>query len=228
MSDPVSLAADPAALERLRPMLDLLERSTASLSSVTDPERALEVHLLDSLSGTLVDELDSPARLVDIGSGAGLPGIPLAAARPGLTVDLIDSVGRKVDFIQTVIDELGLENARAIKTRSEDLADGEGAEAYDVATARAVAPLAVLAELASPLLSEGGVLIAWKGSRNRRDEGELEAIADRVAMKIDRVVAVRPFPSSRRRHLYVIRKVASTPAGLPRRAGMARKRPLTG
>ena len=206
----------------------MLEQEPASLSSVTDPRRAREVHLLDSLSGTLVEELDQVVRVVDIGSGAGFPGIPLALARPAASFDLIDSVGRKVVFMQKAIEELGLENARAIRIRSEDLARSEGREAYGLATARAVAPLAALAELASPLLGRGGCLVAWKGSREEQEEKDLASVSDRIAMEIDRVLAVRPFPSSRTRHLYVVCKTGDTPDDLPRRAGMARKRPLTG
>ncbi len=209
-------------------MLEMLESDPASLSSVTDPGKAREAHLLDSLSGTLVSEIQHAGRVVDIGSGAGFPGIPLAVALPDSSFDLIDSVGRKVAFMAKVIEELGLENAVPIKTRSEDLAGSEGRESYDAATARAVAPLAALAELASPLLREGGSLVAWKGSREEEDELALASISGRVAMEVDRVLPVRPFPTSRIRHLYVLRKTAATPSGLPRRAGMARKRPLTG
>lgn len=208
-------------------MLEMLASDPASLSSVTDLSSATEIHLADSLSATVIEELESPGRVLDIGSGAGFPGIPLAAARPDTLFDLIDSIGRKVEFIGRVIEKLGLENARAIKTRSEDWARSEGREAYPVVTARAVAPLAQLAELASPLLCENGVLIAWKGVREVDDEGILESTGDDLSMSLDRVVPVQPFATSRQRHLYVIRKVGPTPERLPRRPGMARKRPFT-
>jgi 16S rRNA (guanine527-N7)-methyltransferase len=207
-------------------MLAMLATDPASLSSVTDPAEAVDVHLLDSLSGTVITELESPESVVDIGSGAGFPGIPLAAARPATRFDLIDSVGRKVEFTNRVIAELGLSNARGIKARSEEWAKGEGREAYAVATARAVAPLAVLAELASPLLVDGGSLVAWKGAREAGDEATLESAGKGLAMELDRVVAVQPFEASRERHLYVLRKTGPTPERLPRRPGMARKRPF--
>jgi 16S rRNA (guanine527-N7)-methyltransferase len=226
LTAPVRPDPDPDLVLRLKPMLALLAADPASLSSVTDPRAGVDVHLLDSLSGTVLSELDSPDLVVDIGSGAGFPGVPLAAARPGTSFDLIDSVGRKVEFIERVIRKLGLSNARAIKTRSEDWASGEGREVYAVATARAVAPLAVLAELASPLLREGGTLIAWKGGRGIEDEQALEAVGERLSMQLDRVMPVHPFPASRERHLYVVRKTGATPDRLPRRPGMARKRPF--
>ncbi len=209
-------------------MLEMLQADPASLSSVTEPGKALEVHLLDSLSGTMVRELDDPGRVVDIGSGAGFPGVPMAVARPQADFDLVDSVGRKTDFISRVVERLGLRNVRAVHSRSEELAASAGREAYRVATARAVAPLSALAELASPLLEPGGTLVAWKGGRDIDEEDELSAVSRLVAMEIDRVAPVRPFATSRIRHLYVLKKTGPTPAGLPRRPGMARKRPLTG
>lgn len=207
-------------------MLTMLAADPASLSSVTDPQLGAEVHLLDSLSGMVLEELEEPESVVDIGSGAGFPGIPLAATRPRSSFDLIESVGRKVDFIERVIEMLGLSNARAIKARSEEWALTEGRDSYAVATARAVAPLVVLAELASPLLFEGGSLVAWKGARETEEEEALETVGERLAMTLDRVVPVRPFPTSRERHLYVVRKTGPTPERLPRRPGMARKRPF--
>jgi 16S rRNA (guanine527-N7)-methyltransferase len=227
LRDPRRSDPDSDLILRLKPLLSMLASDPASLSSVTDEQQALDVHLRDSLSGTVIDELEDPDTVVDIGSGAGFPGIPLAAARPGTRFDLIDSVGRKVKFINRAVAELGLPNARGIKTRSEDWAKGEGYEAYSVATARAVAPLGVLAELASPLLRQGGSLVAWKGAREPGDEAALAAAGGSLAMELDRVVAVRPFQASRERHLYVVRKTGPTPERLPRRPGMARKRPFS-
>jgi 16S rRNA (guanine527-N7)-methyltransferase len=214
-------------LDRLEPMLAMLAAAPASLSSVTDPAGARRIHLCDSLSGLVVPEVVKAARVIDIGSGAGFPGIPLAVALPDVRFDLIDSVGRKVEFMDQVIVALGLENASAIKVRSEEWATGQGAGAYEAATARAVAPLSALAELASPLLGEGGSLVAWKGGREEEQERLLADLGPRLAMELDRFVEVQPFEGSRVRHLYVVRKTGPTPDGLPRRPGMARKRPLT-
>jgi 16S rRNA (guanine527-N7)-methyltransferase len=228
LSTPVRPDPEPDLIRRLEPMLLMLEEDPASLSSVTDPARGVDIHLRDSLSATVLEELEDPDSVVDIGSGAGFPGIPLAMARPGARFDLIDSVGRKVEFMERVAARLGLENVRAVKSRSEDWAAAEGQEAYAVATARAVAPLVVLAELASPLLQEDGVLVAWKGARETGEEAVLEAAGQKLAMNLDRVVSVVPFAGSRERHLYVLRKTGATPDRLPRRPGMARKRPFQG
>ena len=213
--------------QRLEPMLEMLAAAPASLSSITNPDEARRVHLSDSLSGLAVEEVNLAHRITDIGAGAGFPGIPLAMARPEAEFTLLDSVGKKVRFMVEVIERLGIENAVAVNQRSEDWASSDGAEASDLVTARAVAPLEALAELASPLLETGGSLIAWKGEREPEGEEKLAALESRLAMSLDRVVPVKPYSGSRERHIYVVKKTAGTPPGLPRRAGMVRKRPLT-
>ncbi|MET0749629.1 MAG: 16S rRNA (guanine(527)-N(7))-methyltransferase RsmG [Solirubrobacterales bacterium] len=219
---------DDELLRRLTPVLELLAADPASLSSVRDPERAWKVHVEDSLSG--LELVGSPERIADLGSGAGFPGLVLAAALPTTSVDLIESVGRKAEFIERAIAAGGFDNARALARRSEEWAaaadpDG-GREAYDVVTARAVGRLATLAELASPLLRDGGALVAWKGRRDADEEAELERAAEALAMEQERVEAVGERAGSRHRHIYRVRKSGPTPASLPRRPGMAKKRPL--
>lgn len=181
--------------------------------------------MADSLSGLVVAELAAAERIADIGSGAGFPGLPLAIALPTAQLDLVESVGRKCDFIRRAADVAGVENVRVVEARSEDLAKGEGREAYEVVTARAVGRLSTLAELASPLLAEGGVLVAWKGKRDEEEEAQLERAAEALAMRPQRILPVGPYAGSRHRHLHVVRKVAPTPADLPRRSGIAKKRP---
>lgn len=206
-------------------VLELLEEERASVSSVTEPERAWRVHVADSLTGLEFEQLATARRIADIGSGAGFPGLVLAVALPDARVDLIESVGRKCDFIQRAIDAAGIANARVVNARSEELAAGEGREAYAAVTARAVGRLSTLAELASPLLEEGGVLFAWKGKRDPDEEAQLERAADGLAVRPEEIRHVGPSAGSDHRHLHLIRKVGPTPADLPRRPGMAKKRP---
>ena len=131
---------------------------------------------------------------------------------------------------QGAIEAAGLANAGAVCERAETWAaespPAGGREAYDVVTARAVGRLSTLAELASPLLVEGGALVAWKGRRNAGEEAELERAADRLAMAPEEVRAVGPYAGSENRHLHLVRKAGPTPSGLPRRPGMAKKRPF--
>jgi 16S rRNA (guanine527-N7)-methyltransferase len=123
-----------------------------------------------------------------------------------------------------------VDNARPIVARAEQWAlpapAGGGGEAYDAVTARAVAPLAVLTEYAAPLLRVGGVLVAWKGARDLEEEAAGREAGAKLAMAVEEVRRVTPFEGARHRHLHVLRKVAATPPGFPRRPGMARKRPL--
>jgi 16S rRNA (guanine527-N7)-methyltransferase len=221
--DPTA-ALDPRGREALSRVLELLAAERASVSSVVD-ERAWKVHVDDSLTGLEVPELAEAGRVADVGAGAGFPGLVLAVALPAGQVDLIESVGRKCEFMRRAIDAARIENAEVVNARSEELAAGSGRERFDAVTARAVGRLSTLAELASPLLREGGVLIAWKGRRDEQEELELERAADALAMEPERILAVGPYAGSRHRHLHVMRKSGETPADLPRRPGMAKKRP---
>jgi 16S rRNA (guanine527-N7)-methyltransferase len=216
---------DDAQRATVTRVLELLETERASVSSVTDPQRAWRVHVADSLTGLQFETLAKASTIADVGSGAGFPGLVLAVALPGAQVDLIESVGRKCDFIQRAIDDAGIVNARVINARSEDLAAGEGREAYTAVTARAVGRLSTLAELASPLLADGGVLVAWKGKCDPEEEAQLESAAELLAMRPEEIRHVGPFAGSDHRHLHLIRKSGPTPADLPRRPGMAKKRP---
>jgi 16S rRNA (guanine527-N7)-methyltransferase len=206
-------------------VLELLEEERASVSSVTEPDRAWRVHVEDSLTGLEVGGLREARRIADIGSGAGFPGLVLAVALPHAEVDLVESVGRKCDFIRRAVADAGIENARVVCERSEELAAGEGREGYDAVTARAVGRLSTLAELASPLLRTDGILVAWKGRRDAEEEEQLARAADRLAVRPEAVHDVGDRAGSQHRHLHVIRKAGPTPGDLPRRPGMAKKRP---
>jgi 16S rRNA (guanine527-N7)-methyltransferase len=224
----LSVSRETPAIRRL---LEALATEPDPYTTVSDPEAALEVHVADSLSGLEVPELAGAGRIADIGAGAGFPGLVLAIAIPRAQVDLIESAGRKTAVIDRLIQAAELGNARSVRARVEDYARvpaalGGGREAYDAVTARAVGPLAVLVEYAAPLLRVDGVLVAWKGARDASEEGAGAAAAEKVGMAVREVVPVQPYPSSENRHLHVYRKIAPTPEGFPRRAGMARKRPL--
>jgi 16S rRNA (guanine527-N7)-methyltransferase len=215
---------DPAGRAALEKILELLAEERASVSSVVDA-RAWQVHVADSLTGLEVPELREAARVADVGAGAGFPGLALAVALPAARIDLIESVSRKCAFMEAAIAAAGIGNATVLDSRSEDWASRDGREAYDVVTARAVGRLSTLAELASPLLKPNGVLVAWKGKRDAEEESQLETAADSLAMSPEQVLDVGNRAGSQHRHLHVIRKTGPTPAELPRRAGMAKKRP---
>ena len=223
-SGPPSISEDArAALERY---LAALAADPRAPTSVSDPRRAWKVHALDSLTGLLVPEVAAARTIADVGSGGGFPGVALAASLPRAQVDLIESVSRRCEFMRRALAESGIANARVVCSRSEEWGECQGRGAYEVVTSRAVGRLSTLAELASPLLREGGLLIAWKGRRNEEEELELARATSAVAMRPEEIRAVGPYAGSRHRHLHTIRKSAPTPANLPRRPGMAKKRPL--
>jgi 16S rRNA (guanine527-N7)-methyltransferase len=220
-----------AASAQIERILEALAAEADPHTTVVDPEAAIDVHVADALSGLEVPDLSSARRIADIGAGAGFPGLILAVALPQAQVDLVESAGRKTAVVDRLIQAGSVSSARSITTRAEELgrvpgALGGGRDAYDAVTARALGPLSLLVEYAAPLLREGGVLVAWKGARDGDEEAAGAAAAEQVGMGVDDVLPVKPFPSSENRHLHVLRKISPTPAGFPRRSGMARKRPL--
>jgi len=213
------------AQSQISALLTLLEQDPAAPTTVADRATAMLVHVADSLAGLAFAETAAATTICDLGAGAGFPGLVLAAALPQARVDLLESVGRKCEFMERAIAAMELGNARVVCDRAETWAEGEGAGAYELVTARAVARLSTLAELAVPLLSEGGHLLAWKGRRDPDEEAELERAAEMLAMTAAETRWSGPYAGSENRHLHLIRKSGPTPAGIPRRPGMAKKRP---
>jgi 16S rRNA (guanine527-N7)-methyltransferase len=217
---------DQNAAERFERLLEALAAEPDPPTTVREPADALEQHVADSLSGLEVAELRSAESIADIGAGAGFPGLVLAIALPAARVDLVESAQRKCEVIERLAAAASAQNARAVGARAEDWAAGEGREAYAAVTARALAPLPVLAEYAAPLLRAGGVLVAWKGARDEEEERAGAAAAEQLGLEPGAVLAVRPFPGAHSRHLYLYPKVSETPERFPRRPGVAAKRPL--
>jgi 16S rRNA (guanine527-N7)-methyltransferase len=178
----------------------------------------------DSLVALELQAVRSARRIADLGSGAGWPGLALAAALPGTRVALVESAIRHCRYLETAVARGGLENVEVVHARAEDWP--AGLVSHDLVTARALAALPVLCEYAAPLLVEGGALVAWKGAV---DEGEAAAGATAAAelgLEPAGGRAVQPWPGAERRTLHAFVKTAPTPARFPRRPGMAVKRPL--
>jgi 16S rRNA (guanine527-N7)-methyltransferase len=219
-------ALGPTAAVRLGALLDSLAAEPDPYTTVSDPRRAVDVHIRDSLSPLGLGILEAAGSIADIGAGAGFPGLPLAIALPGARVDLIESAGRKCAVIDRLASAAGIPNAQSAHARAEEWASGDRRGSYDVATARAVAPLPVLVEYAAPLLRVDGTFIAWKGARDEDDERAGATAAAELGLEHRETVAVTPFAAARDLHLHVYSKVRETPAKFPRRPGMAAKRPL--
>ena len=219
------VGAEPTG--KLAALLRLVEDDPRAATSVRAPAEAVDVHVADSLSVLpTLDRRATTGLVADVGSGAGFPGLPVAIARPSLQVDLIESTQRKCAFLEAAAQELELANVHVVAARVEDWGCGHGRERYVAVLVRAVASLATLAEYAAPLLATGGVLVAWKGERDEREEQRAAGAADQLGLRSAGVERVHPYPGSRAHHLHLYEKVRATPAEFPRRAGSARKQPL--
>ncbi|HEV2998991.1 MAG TPA: RsmG family class I SAM-dependent methyltransferase, partial [Solirubrobacteraceae bacterium] len=203
----------------------------------------MEVHLADSLvpldpgvsgAGAALDPgaprareaLSQARRIADLGAGAGFPGLALAVALPHSEVRLVESQARKCAFIERVRAEAEIDNARVICARAEEWSEGLGG--HDVVTARALAPQPVVLEYAAPLLRLGGALVDWRGRRGEEQERAAGAAAEELGLELAEIVRVEPYAGARDHHLHVYVKARETPVRFPRRAGIARKRPLGG
>ena len=215
---------DARALDALRALLDLLAKDEQAPTTVRAPEAAVDVHVADSLVALELPEVRSAGVIADLGAGAGFPGLVLAAALPAARVALVESAGRKCAFIARAAAAGALRNAEVVCARAEEWRAGAGT--CDVVVVRAVAPLGVLVEYAAPLLREGGALVAYKGARDPDEEAGAARAADVVGLSAGDVRPVHPFAGAEHRHLYLYLKVRPTPDRFPRRAGMARKRPI--
>ncbi|HEV2752241.1 MAG TPA: 16S rRNA (guanine(527)-N(7))-methyltransferase RsmG [Solirubrobacteraceae bacterium] len=212
------------AADRLGRLLGLLAEDGAAPTSVREPNRAVDVHVADSLAGLQLSAVRDARQVADLGSGAGFPGLVLAVALPEARVALVESDGRKAAFLARAVEAVGAANVEVVRARAEAWRAGTGV--HDLVTARALAGLPVLVEYAAPLLARGGRLVAWKGHRDAREEADGAAAAAVTGLEPAGVVAVRPFPWVQARSLYLYSKERETPSRFPRREGMARKRPL--
>ena len=202
----------------------------ANLTAITDPEQVQVRHYLDSLTAVLaIPEWRDGVRVVDIGAGAGFPGVPLKIAFPGIRLALAESTGKKTAFLRELVNELALEDVEVLTIRAEELGRAEGYRGqFDVALARGVASLAALVEYALPLCKGHGRLLAWKGSDG---PAEAESAANALSELGGRIAGLHsvndlspPLPADR--WIISVEKVRRTPGRYPRRVGVPAKQPL--
>jgi 16S rRNA (guanine527-N7)-methyltransferase len=209
----------------------LLGWRRSNVTGLTDPVAVVDTLVGDSLALLAVPQLQEHAggAVLDLGAGAGVPGVPVAVALPGVRITLLDAVAKKCEFMRAAVTAAGLEGrASVVCARSERhaAAGAPGRAAYDVVLARAVAQLAVLVELAAPLLRQGGVLLASKTRAALLEEGAVaDVAAERCGLRQEPPVLLAASPLDQA-VCAVFRKTEPTPEWLPRREGMATKRPL--
>lgn len=195
---------------------------TTNITRISTWDEGMLLHVEDSLVGLPEVEVAPEGRLVDIGSGAGYPGIPLAI-ESGRTTLLADSVGKKTAILASMVEELGLDNVEVYTGRIEDLAR-EKAGVFAVVTARALAQLSVLMELASPLLQDGGRLVCYKANVSDEELHHALSLQERLGMSLVSDRAVELGDACRR--IISFEKYGRPQINLPRKTGMAQKRPL--
>ena len=197
------------------------QNQVMNLTAITQPDQVAKLHLLDSLTVLTCGDL-SGLRLIDVGCGAGFPGVPLAIGCPQLEVTLLDSLGKRVHWLEEILPQLGI-RATCLTARAEE-AVADRREQYDIATSRAVARLNILLELTAPYVKVGGRVIAMKGAAAREELAECTNAIRKLGLKLEQV---KEFPADGTSHaLIVLRKVAPTPGQYPRRYAKIKQSPL--
>ena len=198
------------------------QNEVMNLTGITEDAPVAKLHLLDSLTVLACADLEGKS-IIDVGCGAGFPGVPLAIACPGAKVTLLDNLAKRMNWLETVLPELGVKNAACITARAEE-AVATRRESYDYATSRAVARLNILLELTAPYVKVGGAVLAMKGAAAREELEEAKSAISRLGLRIE---AVREFPVDGAAHaVIVLRKVSPTPAKYPRRFAKIKQNPL--
>ena len=195
-----------------------------NLTAITDEKEFIVKHIVDSISAAKF--LPENAKLVDVGSGAGFPAVPLKIVRGDLSVTMIDALGKRVSFLNSVTEELDLKDIRAIHLRAEDAAKGELRESFDVVTARAVSELRTLAEYCLPLVKIGGRFVSYKSANSDEEIKAAENAIKILGGKIEKIDDFCLPISGEKRRLVIIKKIAATPKKYPRGQGKEKKQPL--
>ncbi len=197
------------------------QNQVMNLTAITEPEKVARLHLLDSISLLTVQDL-SGKKVIDIGCGAGFPGVPVKIACPAAELTLLDSLGKRMNWLETVLPSLGIE-ATCLTARAEE-AVADRREQYDVATSRAVARLNVLLELMAPYVKPGGYVLAMKGTAAEEELAEAKNAIRRLGLKLEKVAK---FPVEDTAHtVIVLKKIEPTPSQYPRRFAKIKQSPL--
>jgi 16S rRNA (guanine527-N7)-methyltransferase len=198
-----------------------------NLTAIRDSESIRTKHFLDSFSCVLAWKASPPNQVIDVGTGAGFPGIPLKILYPSLKLTLVESVGKKAMFCQHIVRVLGLEHVDVIQARAEELGQNpQHRERYDWAIARAVANLNVLSEYLIPLVRLGGAMLAQKGESGPAEAQSAEEAMKLLGGKLKQLISVNLPSVAEDRYLVVVEKVAATPPKYPRKPGIPMKQPL--
>lgn len=201
--------------------------SFMNLTAITEYEDVLKKHFVDSVSLIQAVDVRKELTLIDVGTGAGFPGLALKIAYPELKVTLLDSLQKRIQFLDAVIEKLGLEGIETIHGRAEDFAKPQKLrESFDLCVSRAVANLSTLSEYCLPFVKVGGYFIPYKSEKIAQEKEEAEKALELLGGKFERQVEFMLPSSDIYRNLFVIKKVKETPKKFPRKAGLPAKEPI--
>ncbi len=223
------LTLTPKQLEQFEVYFQLLVEwnERMNLTGITERDAVYEKHFYDSISLSFYTGLDKVNKLADIGSGAGFPSIPLKICFPHLNVLIVDSLNKRIQFLNAVIEQLGLEQVTCVHGRAEDIARmPEYRDRYDLVTARAVARLQVLNEFCLPFVRKGGFFAAMKGSQTEEEVNEAAFSLKELKGKVIAQHQMLLPNEQSERHIVIIEKLEATPRKYPRKAGTPLKQPL--
>ena len=215
--------------ERLRALIEVLlrENQKLNLTSVREPGAAWIKHVLDSLQALETGLFEGPKRVVDVGAGAGFPGLPIAIERPNLQLTALEATRKKCAFIELAMRELGIagsvSNARAEAAGHDRLCRAQ----FDVAVCRAVGSIAEVSELCLPLAKVGGHVVLWRGANAPEEARQARQVLARLGGRVQSVSAYELPEHETRYHLTIIEKAKGTPGGFPRRDGLPKSQPLS-
>ena len=221
----INVQIEETQLEKFYNYMNLLIEwnEKINLTAITEPKEIILKHFVDCI--TIVKHIPKEAQIVDVGTGAGFPGIPLNIMDDSSNYTLVDSLNKRINFLNEIINTLDLENINAIHSRIEDFAKNNK-EDYDVATSRAVASLNILLEYLLPLVKVGGICICMKGSNVQEEIQNSKKALEVLGGKIEKIEEIKLPDSDITRNIIIVRKIKTTPNKYPRKAGMATKEPI--
>lgn len=218
---------DQQMVSSLELLLRLLtEKADRNLTAVSTTSKMVDLHYRDSLALLSLPEVAAAVDIVDVGSGAGFPGLPLAISSPEKRLTLVETNHSKCEFMSDFISRSGIANVVIAATRAETAGKSDMRDHFDLALARAVGPLALTMEYTAPLVKPGGFMVLQRGETLPKDESAAAAVAEILSLQLIRIEAMVPYPDAQNLHAWVFLKEGSTPAGFPRKPGIAKKRPL--
>ncbi len=227
-AEKIGISLNDKQIEQFKIYMDMLlsYNENINLTAITDKDEVILKHFVDSITLIQSQKLGEGVSMIDIGAGAGFPSLPVKIARTDIKVTMLDSLNKRICFLEDVISSLGLKDIDAVHLRAEDGGRTELREAFDIATARAVANLAVLAEYALPFVKVGGYFLAMKGSAPEDEINAAKPAIKELGGKIESVMDISIDNGEINHSIVIIKKILKTPSKYPRKAGKPVKEPI--